>query len=97
MAATKTLSIQDVADIIEKSPRTIRKALRAHFDKDAQPGRGGRWVIAEKDTEGSKFEQRTFKLFNDLFDRTRSAWDNSAKKPGGIPFGPSFDGNPFYK
>jgi hypothetical protein len=29
----------------------IRKALRAHFDSDAQPGRGGRWVIAEKDIE----------------------------------------------
>ena len=51
MAAIKTLSIQDVADLIEKSPRTIRKALRAHFEKDAQPGRGGRWVIAEKDIE----------------------------------------------
>ena len=51
MAAIKTLSIQDVADIIEKTPRTIRKALRAHFDSDAQPGRGGRWVIAEKDIE----------------------------------------------
>ena len=51
MAANKTLSIQDVADIIEKTPRTIRKALRAHFEKDAQPGRGGRWVIAEKDVE----------------------------------------------
>ena len=47
----KTLSIQDVSDLIEKSPRTIRKALRAHFEKDAQPGRGGRWVIAEKDIE----------------------------------------------
>lgn len=51
MANTKTLSIQDVSDIIEKSPRTIRKALRAHFDSDKQPGRGGRWVIAEKDIE----------------------------------------------
>ena len=51
MANNKTLSIQDVADIIEKTPRTIRKALRAHFEKDAQPGRGGRWVIAEKDIE----------------------------------------------
>ena len=51
MAANKNLTIQDVADIIEKSPRTIRKALRAHFEKDAQPGRGGRWVIAEKDIE----------------------------------------------
>ena len=49
--ANKTLSIQDVADLIEKTPRTIRKALRAHFDSDAQPGRGGRWVIAEKDIE----------------------------------------------
>ena len=51
MAANKNLTIQDVADIIEKTPRTIRKALRAHFEKDAQPGRGGRWVIAEKDIE----------------------------------------------
>ena len=51
MAANKNLTIQDVADLIEKSPRTIRKALRAHFEKDAQPGRGGRWVIAEKDIE----------------------------------------------
>ena len=51
MANAKNLTIQDVADIIEKSPRTIRKALRAHFDSDAQPGRGGRWVIAEKDIE----------------------------------------------
>ena len=49
--ANKTLSIQDVADLIEKTPRTIRKALRAHFEKDAQPGRGGRWAIAEKDIE----------------------------------------------
>lgn len=51
MANAKNLTIQDVSDIIEKSPRTIRKALRAHFDSDAQPGRGGRWVIAEKDIE----------------------------------------------
>ena len=51
IANNKTLSIQDVSDLIEKSPRTIRKALLAHFEKDAQPGRGGRWVIAEKDIE----------------------------------------------
>ena len=51
MAANKNLTIQEVANIIEKTPRTIRKALRAHFEKDAQPGRGGRWVIAEKDIE----------------------------------------------
>ena len=49
--ANKTLSIQDVADLIEKTPRTIRKALRAHFDSADQPGRGGRWAIAEKDIE----------------------------------------------
>ena len=51
MANNKTLSIQDVSDIIEKTPRTIRKALRAHFDSADQPGRGGRWAIAEKDIE----------------------------------------------
>ncbi len=51
MATAKNLSIQDVSDAIEVNAKTIRKALRAHFEKDAQPGRGGRWVIAEKDIE----------------------------------------------
>ena len=45
----KTLSIQEVADRIEISPRTIRKVLRANIAKDAQPGRGARWSIRESD------------------------------------------------
>lgn len=45
----KTFTINEIAEMIETSPRTIRKVLRANIDKDAQPGRGARWAIAEKD------------------------------------------------
>lgn len=51
MAAIKTLSIQDVSEIIDVSPRTIRKVLRATIEKDAQPGRGARWSIRESDID----------------------------------------------
>lgn len=50
-ANAKTFTISEVAEMIETSPRTIRKVLRAIVAKDAQPGKGGRWVIREKDIE----------------------------------------------
>lgn len=46
---SKTYSINEIAEMIEVSPRTIRKVLRANIAKDAQPGRGGKWVIRESD------------------------------------------------
>lgn len=45
--ATKTLTINEVAERINVTPRTIRKVLRANFDET--PGRGGRYAIAESD------------------------------------------------
>jgi len=48
---TKTLSIAEVASIIDVNPRMIRKALRANIAKDAQPGRGGSWAIRESDID----------------------------------------------
>ena len=42
-----TLTINEVGERINVSPRTIRKVLRANFDET--PGRGGRYAIDEKD------------------------------------------------
>ncbi|AVR56883.1 MerR-like helix-turn-helix DNA binding protein [Microbacterium phage Triscuit] len=47
MAAEKTFTIQEIADKIDVNARTIRKVLRANIEKDAQPGRGARWMIRE--------------------------------------------------
>lgn len=49
--AEKTFSINEIAEIIEVPARTIRKVLRANIEKDAQPGRGARWMIREKDVK----------------------------------------------
>lgn len=48
------LTINDIAEIIEESPRTIRKALRAHFPAEEQPGRGSRWMIKAADADKIK-------------------------------------------
>jgi len=45
--SAKTLTINEVAERINVTPRTIRKVLRANFDET--PGRGGRYAIAESD------------------------------------------------
>lgn len=51
MAAVKTLSINEVAIIIEAEPRLIRKVLRATIAKENQPGRGKTWRISEKEID----------------------------------------------
>lgn len=50
-ASVKTLSINEVAIIIEAEPRMIRKVLRATIAKENQPGRGAQWRIAESQIE----------------------------------------------
>ena len=45
--ASKVLTINEISERINVSPRTIRKVLRANFDET--PGRGGRYAIAESD------------------------------------------------
>lgn len=47
--ADKTFTINEIAEKIDVPARTIRKVLRANIEKDAQPGRGARWMIREKD------------------------------------------------
>jgi hypothetical protein len=45
--ANATLSINDVSERINVTPRTIRKVLRANMTET--PGRGARWAIRESD------------------------------------------------
>lgn len=45
--ANATLTINEVSERINVSPRTIRKVLRANFD--STPGRGGRYAIKVSD------------------------------------------------
>jgi hypothetical protein len=48
--AAKTFTIDEISEMIEVKPRTIRKILRANESINAKaPGRGGRWLFAEKD------------------------------------------------
>lgn len=49
--AAKTMTIDEFAIMIDANPRAIRKVLRAKVPAEMQPGRGGRWTIAEKDIE----------------------------------------------
>ena len=47
MATVKTLTVAEVAERINVSPRTIRKVLRANIE--VHPGKGARWAIRESD------------------------------------------------
>ena len=49
MANAKVLTVSEVAERINVSPRTIRKVLRANMD--VTPGKGARWAIRESDIE----------------------------------------------
>jgi len=49
MTANKTFTINEIAEKINVSPRTIRKVLRANAGDNATPGRGGRYAIRESD------------------------------------------------
>jgi transposase len=52
MSTVKTLSIQEIAEMIDVPAKTIRRVLRANVD--ATPGRGGRWAINANDVEKLK-------------------------------------------
>ena len=47
--SSKLFSINEISEMIDVSPRTIRKVLRANSEKGNQPGRGARWMIRESD------------------------------------------------
>lgn len=40
-----TLTVNELSEKLETSPRTARKFLRSVTPKDEQPGKGGRWTI----------------------------------------------------
>jgi hypothetical protein len=43
-----TLNVTELAARLDTTPRTARKFLRATFEKEDQPGKGGRWSIEAK-------------------------------------------------
>lgn len=52
-----TLTVNELSEKLETSPRTARKFLRSVTPKDDQPGKGGRWQIEKRDVRSltSKF------------------------------------------
>jgi len=52
--AEKRYSINEISELIDVSPRTIRKVLRKNVPIENQPGRGSRWVIRESSIESLK-------------------------------------------
>lgn len=59
--AVKTFTIEAISEMIEVPAKTIRKILRANVPAEKQPGRGGRWVIAEKDLQTIKDMVNTYR------------------------------------
>ena len=48
------ISAKELAVRLETDPRTVRKFLRSHFEKDAQPGKGSRYAIEAKQVRSLK-------------------------------------------
>lgn len=44
-ATPKTATTAEIADAIGTTPRELRKFLRSTTPRDAQPGKGSRWVL----------------------------------------------------
>lgn len=40
-----TITVRELSEELDTTPRVARKFLRAVTDKDEQPGKGGRWEI----------------------------------------------------
>lgn len=45
----ENLSAKQVAKELDTNPRTLRKFLREHLEKEYLPGQGGRYVFFRKD------------------------------------------------
>lgn len=48
------LTTKEVAEELGTDGKTLRKFLRSHLPKDAQPGQGGRYAFDKKDIAGLK-------------------------------------------
>ena len=57
-----TLTVNELAEQLETSPRTTRKFLRSITPKDEQPGKGKRWSIEKRDIRGLKKKFSDFEL-----------------------------------
>lgn len=46
------ITVNELAEQLETSPRTARKFLRSITPKDEQPGKGKRWSIEKREIRG---------------------------------------------
>jgi hypothetical protein len=44
-----TITVNELATTLDTDPRTARKFLRSVTPLDAQPGKGGRWMIEKRE------------------------------------------------
>lgn len=54
------ITVTELAEQLETSPRTARKFLRSITPKDEQPGKGSRWHIEKRDVRGLVKKFATF-------------------------------------
>lgn len=49
-----TITVTELAENLDTTPRTARKFLRSVTPEDKQPGKGGRWQIEKRDIRSLK-------------------------------------------
>lgn len=54
------ITVTELAEQLETSPRTARKFLRSITPKEEQPGKGSRWHIEKRDVRGLVKKFATF-------------------------------------
>jgi hypothetical protein len=54
------ITVNELAEQLETSPRTARKFLRSITPKDEQPGKGSRWQIEKREIRGLVKKFATF-------------------------------------
>jgi predicted transcriptional regulator len=78
-AKTAEMTTKDFAASIGTDPKTLRKYLRDNTPKDAQPGKGGRWVLPGTKSEIAKHRRAFAKWQKDQADAAAERAAKAAK------------------
>lgn len=49
-----TMTVNELSEVLEATPREVRKFLRSVTPRDEQPGKGSRWSIEKKSVRSLK-------------------------------------------
>lgn len=55
-----TITVSELAEVLDTDPRTARKFLRSVTPKDECPGKGSRWEIEKKGVRSLKVKYAAF-------------------------------------